>query len=732
MIRKKQIFITNLLVLLASFFVFYGSVYPSDVYSKLSVGGRQTLDFAKQKNTQKRNPALQSIGGRQYIGGIIEAESLDTALLKKYECIFTPIGNFASVLIPEENFALLFQEIEFRYFQQDVRVGLALNKALINTNADKVHKGLGLEFPYDGKGVVVGIVDFGFDFKHEMFLDEQGDSRIKKVWIQSFDVVGNKPKGFGYGTELSPSDFSRYKFDFPDLSHGTHVASTMAGSDSRIESVISGIAKMADIVIVSPATYGDVSSTNLSGLLDAIKYIFDYADKQGKPAVINLSLVNHIGPHDGSALFDRACEYLVNEQNGRVLVTSAGNNGNTNSSIYSSSEAIRTNPSFPDYQGDDRQFLIDIWGQQGSVLCLRVGSYSDQEVSWKNEFCTDTTGVISKIYFESERTVNYSVSTSEEEFNGKPRIFFSYDNHAEGILIEVSSSEGEFFIWHAGVGGSDVGGFSSLGLDGFRGGKQQYQIGEIGGNSEAFITVGSFTSKNEYTNIFSRDFAMSSQIGKISSFSSKGPSADNKNKPDVLAPGQLIIAAFNSYDAGSEKNQNPLSSPLAFSEFVDSRQQYLGAMQGTSMSSPVVGGVIALMLEANPFLNYKEIKSILHNTSSSSNQWSAGGGYGKVDAYSAVEKALEYLVPFQKEEGLNIGNNVAGDVLTFWLNGEYENISYQISDLAGRVLISRNVPMQSASSFSGIRQDISGFSNGFYFISVQTNERRFSEIFFKK
>ena len=72
---------------------------------------------------------------------------------------------------------------------------------------------------------------------------------------------------------------------------------TAAGADKS--SSFYGMAPDADIVFVSFAE----ENTNIA---DAIKYIFDYADKVSKPCVINMSLGSHYGPHDGTSYLDQS------------------------------------------------------------------------------------------------------------------------------------------------------------------------------------------------------------------------------------------------------------------------------------------------------------------------------------------------------------------------------------------------------------------------------------------
>ena len=100
-------------------------------------------------------------------------------------------------------------------------------------------------------------------------------------------------------------------------------------------------------------------------------------------------------------------------------------------------------------------------------------------------------------------------------------------------------------------------------------------------------------------------------------FSSRGPTADGRIKPDVAGPGVLIRAA----DAGTTTG------------YVDA--------SGTSMSSPFVAGVVADMLHASAGLSPGQIKTILMDTAV---DWGTAGrdndyGAGRLDAYEAIRAA---------------------------------------------------------------------------------------------
>lgn len=122
-----------------------------------------------------------------------------------------------------------------------------------------------------------------------------------------------------------------------------------------------------------------------------------------------------------------------------------------------------------------------------------------------------------------------------------------------------------------------------------------------------------------------------SEEGSLASFSSLGPvtvDGSGRIKPDIVAPGVGILSAFPN-----------------------STYQYL---EGTSMAGPHVAGVIALIWSANPALigQIDRTEEILIETAQpftgslppcvdAAQTPNNGVGYGIVDAYAAVDMALD-------------------------------------------------------------------------------------------
>ncbi|MFQ5676939.1 MAG: S8 family serine peptidase [bacterium] len=106
--------------------------------------------------------------------------------------------------------------------------------------------------------------------------------------------------------------------------------------------------------------------------------------------------------------------------------------------------------------------------------------------------------------------------------------------------------------------------------------------------------------------------------GDTTFFSSAGPTADGRIKPDVLAMGAAVKTALPSVE--------PPSSTYAFSN-------------GTSFSAPAVAGVAALVLSAHPNLTPVEVGDALRKTASRAatpDNATYKFGWGIVDAYAAV------------------------------------------------------------------------------------------------
>lgn len=123
--------------------------------------------------------------------------------------------------------------------------------------------------------------------------------------------------------------------------------------------------------------------------------------------------------------------------------------------------------------------------------------------------------------------------------------------------------------------------------------------------------------------------ALSDNGWYLAPFSSRGPTADNRVKPDISAPGVSITAAQAVYP-------NTASTHGGYV-----------AYSGTSMATPFVAGVAALILDANPSLTPTQVKDTIKGTAE---DFGVSGsdidyGAGRIRAFKAVGRAATGTTP---------------------------------------------------------------------------------------
>ncbi|MFX1476096.1 MAG: S8 family peptidase, partial [Promethearchaeota archaeon] len=120
----------------------------------------------------------------------------------------------------------------------------------------------------------------------------------------------------------------------------------------------------------------------------------------------------------------------------------------------------------------------------------------------------------------------------------------------------------------------------------------------------------------------------SSKEDYVVSFSSRGPTRDFRIKPDVVAPGLNIIAPAS---VGSYLWNNYPSSIVG---------SYYLVLSGTSMATPHVAGIAALLKEFNPSWSPERVKAAIMNSAEDLNQTSYDQGSGRVNAIMSATTSI--------------------------------------------------------------------------------------------
>lgn len=450
----------------------------------------------------------------------------------------------------------------------------------------------------NGQGVVIGIVDTGIDPNHPAFA-----GRILRIWDQT--VSGPGVSDGGYGLELTGPTLTASR---DKDGHGTHVAGIAAGDDQRF----GGVAPGAHIVFVKT----DFQDAHIA---DGIRYIFRVARELDQPAVVNLSLGGHWDAHDGT---DPLAQIVTSESGaGRIVCCAAGNEGNDN--IHGQTTLA------PNQSRTMRFHLPNNSLRSGFLNGWYPGAASlEVSVSTPGGFVTPpqpviNTGSATKLYHLPDARVRVT-TTRPDPANGDHHFLVQVSGPAAGtkargstwrlILHNTSTTEARVDIWAI----DDEEGTEVT----FTGVSKQDSM-KIGspGCSSAAVTVAAFTTKNEWVDINGDGRIVTDKLNDIADFSSEGPLRNNQPKPDVTAPGGMIVSAL-SRDSKQEK-----------SDMIDLLHVVEG---GTSMATPFVVGMIALLLQRNRQLDPAGVKNLLHAASAVPNQ-AAGAfdpkwGFGLINA----------------------------------------------------------------------------------------------------
>ncbi len=502
---------------------------------------------------------------------------------------------------------------------------------------------------FTGKGVIFGIIDAGFEPHHPAFLDSLGHTRFLGLWDQT-DNTNNKNR-FGYGRIRWQQEIdSNTSYITQDPAHGTHTASAGAGSDKTHPYY--GAAPDATILAV---TYGSDSGTT-ADVVNGLNWIFSVADSLKMPCVVNMSIGLQEGPHDGSSLVDRTVDALSGA--GHIVVGAAGNDGATKAHIAFSLAADETKGTLvgatyvsDSISADSAKWLgyslIDMWGEPNIpfsdtlyILTNGTGSYKKSGTALTTNIRTASQQTEDRLLWPDaakgpDTLIIQTFVEKANALNNKPHmeifVFTTNWSYIPGVRV-TSNAACTIHAWNCykmGLVGDN--------LPGFQDGDTTITINEVGSTANSIISVGSYFSKTVVTSwngtVTGTD---DTTLNMWAPWSSIGPTVDGRIKPDICAGGRCLTSA-----ASSTPDEDP-TRVVVWPNPANNYGRYAWS-QGTSLSAPVVAGIVALMLEADPTLTASSALQILQQTATKDKftgplttpdvRW----GAGKVNALGALE-----------------------------------------------------------------------------------------------
>lgn len=460
----------------------------------------------------------------------------------------------------------------------------------------------------NGSGVAIGIIDTGIDYAHPDFYFPNGSSKILAIWDQTLD--GKPPKELGYGYECTRKEIEDNACPEEDIvGHGTHVASIAAGTGRAGRYV--GVAPGAYLIVVKsgyPACNGTQWFMDEDKIIDGLYYLVGKAREYGLRLVINLSLGSDLGGHDGSSAFEKVLEKLID--GGVIVVAAAGNSGDERVHAMGLLNIERRTFLRWFIPPLTYSFGLSLWLDHGDEVALSLKTPSNVTVHAPiiNESVDGVVVNLEKNVYDTG--VEWLLDLSSNR---------SLPSLGWALEINTVKTEGSR-LWHAWISSDTCSSYR----EGFLPGEgyyisQNYTIA-IPATSHRVIAVGGYATKSTWRNYLGEVLNTSHEIGEILSFSSRGPTRDGRIKPEIVAPGSVIVAA------------RPASEKYSRLDI----DRYYTAKHGTSMSTPHVTGVVAIILQFKPNASHTEVVKAIESSARWSEEYGERPnnlfGWGKLDA----------------------------------------------------------------------------------------------------
>ncbi|MFJ7936301.1 S8 family serine peptidase [Sporosarcina sp. NPDC096371] len=529
-----------------------------------------------------------------------------------------------------------------------------------------------------GKGIKVGVLDTGIDYNHP---------DLKDAYKGGYDFVDDDadPMETTYQDWLDagkPVVPGRVYY----TNHGTHVAGTIAAQQkNNVDYAVKGVAPEVDLYAYR--VLGEWGGGDSAGILAGI----DQAITDGMD-VINLSL----GAATNNPLYATSVGVNNAMLSGVVTVVAAGNNGPGEKTLGSpgtaalgisvgASDVSMTIPTFsgsvftdendnlqrlgeePAHKLEDSKPVGDDLSSQGEDSKLVSDDLSPQIDSLKG-FDKDLSSKLEdkkkglSHKFEDLQLLGKDFSDQLEKLQGQsiPIVFAGLGKASDFKGKDISGKialiqRGEITFDEKIINAKNAGAKAVIVYNNADGQIPSY-LGEVVGLIPSFrlsktdgerlkeLENGSFT--------FDTLRNTKTEGDHLADFSSRGPVEGNYDiKPDVVAPGVSVFSTTPEF----------INDPQ---EGINYDNAYV-RMSGTSMASPHVAGVAALILQENPEYTPFDVKSALMNTSDDlqgdNSVYEVGAG--RIDAHQAVHTDTSIKV-WDKTQNIENGNIVEIDELT--------------------------------------------------------------------
>ena len=718
------------------------------------------VKYSQEMQEVKKNGGPKRVQGRivrNYILALVKNTDDAATVREAGGVVLQDFGNaVCAAFLPVDKLGELDNSPSILRMEANALSELTNDTSAVILGVDKVwNQELSSALPqaFTGKGVVAGVMDVGFDFTHPAFRNSDGTSRIKWFWDPMAPDATDDGLGMVYTT---PAEVlaARYCTNGDSEDHGCHVMGSMTGCGLNGRYV--GMAPEADImgayiplgrytesylerireyILSHRADYTFISdeiiNVDLSSVLELVELynIFKAADAAGEPCVVNWSFGAAANFFNDTTLYEEVFNQLVGP--GHIVVASAGNNGHQKSYLKKETgTALEQDVYYSATTGDFVFFLRTEPEEPAFMFGLTFDGIADtlfvttdrilEAVAMEEKLTINTPEM--QVSFEAERGAYdklvyvASITPTDSFMNVIRKDENTVQMHGK-LLVDVPAQLDMMGY----VTNTSTVRFSPENILNSRG----CQTGTVGtpGCLERVITVGAMHQRTSFTNIRNNQstyLAIGSEEGHLAAFSSCGPTMNGRIKPDVVAPGHNILSCLNSFYRKKHDDEATAQEVVPNTAYVAKafgKTYAMWAMSGTSMSSPIAAGVIALWLQAKPNLTPEDILGVIERTSHQPEPEFSGTdknvyyGWGEIDAYAGLLDILGLtgIREISKHQPAGLKFRLEGR--TLHIDGIDSSETVTVFDLSGRPVL------RTETSSDGILS-LPGLSAGVYAVQV--------------
>ncbi len=441
-----------------------------------------------------------------------------------------------------------------------------------------------------GLGVTVGVVDADFDLGHPAFGTLPGRGRVaglyearRGVWTEGEALEALRP------TPRDPSG------------HGTFIASLAAGS-AWGSPPRAGIAPEATLVLVGAAAEPGEAAVREDDVIAGVTAVFARAEARGEPAVVVVSVGSHRGGHDGQSTLEQALGALTQhgESPGRVIVTSAGNDGERWVHARGMARGVDEGLALPlrvheaPAEGPHDVIGLTVRGPREGAVALQWPDGA--QTPWVEPGQTVGAvhprgrGYTSLQVTRGEHSLDAEILVVRGATLGHPRMGGTYALrvrgtgpvdawiHAPGSIPEEAQRP-RFLPPYATPDGTVT----------------------LPATSRSVVAVGASVHR-------SGTGEEGPGLGSMATFSSRGPDAWGSLRPDLVAPGAPVLGAL-SRAARDAPTRSVFGDDAGFSA-----DRTAVAAHGSSAAAALTAGAFALLLQAHPRASQRTLLEALTAT----------------------------------------------------------------------------------------------------------------------